>query len=229
MSATIDQKLTALEKQWEAAAPHFFVLSPEERHAALVLIRELAKGEPVSPARFARVLDVPVREAQRLLNDSHLTPMVVADGQGRVTSFWGLATTRTHHKLELDHRTLWAWCAQDTLFLPALIGETARIESRDPESGEAVHLTISPGRIEAVSSEDVVVSMIRPESETTDLTSSARIIATVCHFVFFFASRASGERWVANHPEMTLLSLDDAFAFGKRQNTRWLGVQEVSP
>jgi len=45
----------------------------------------------------------------------------------------------------------------------------------------------------------VVLSMGRPE--TWDQSSAARVMATACHFIYFFASRASGERWQARHPE----------------------------
>jgi hypothetical protein len=55
-----------------------------------------------------------------------------------------------------------------------------------------------------------------------------RIIATACHFIFFFADRASGERWVATHPQTTLLPLEDVFAFSKRQNARPFGREPVT-
>jgi alkylmercury lyase len=215
--------LARLEEQCVAAAPGLFAAnkSPEEKRAGIALLHQLAKGEPVTCAQLALALDVSAQKAEAFLKESRLAPAVHTDEEGRVIGFWGLSTVPTQHRLRLGDRTLWAWCAQDSLFLPELVGETTQIESTDPESGVPVSLTVSPDRIEAVEPEGVVVSMVRPE--TTDLTSFARIIATACHFVYFFASRASGERWVAKHPETMLLSLEEAFALGKRQNVRVFG------
>ncbi|MGH7575101.1 MAG: organomercurial lyase [Longimicrobiales bacterium] len=43
-----------------------------------------------------------------------------------------------HHRFEIDARTLGTWCAWDSLFIPELLGEAARVQSTDPETGEVV-------------------------------------------------------------------------------------------
>lgn len=212
--------LTTLDELWQAVMPR---LTPEEQRAGIVLLRELSKGEPVSASRLAQALDVPTAEAEDLLRNSALKPFVYWGEDRRVEGFWGLAVNPTRHVFTIGGRTLWTWCAQDSLFLPELLGETARIESTDPETGVPVRLTISPARVEAVEPEGLAVSMVA--ANTADLSSAARIIATACHFIFFFAGRASGERWVAAHPHTTLLSLHDAFEFGRRQNARLFGQE----
>ena len=211
---------TMLDRVSEAAMPG---LSPEEQRAGIVLLRELAKGGPVAVPQLAKVLGVPVDEAQMLVKDSELRRLIYAGEDGRVVGFWGLSTTRTHHRFTISGRTLWAWCAGDTLFLPEELGETAEVESRDPEGGQLVRLTISPGRVEAVEPKDVIVSFLQPD--TVDFTSATQIIATACHHIFFFASRASGERWLAKHPGKVLLSLDDAFALARRLNAQVFGPE----
>ena len=212
--------LTTLDELWQAAMPR---LTPEEQRAGIVLLRELSKGEPVSASRFAQALDVPTGQAEVLLGESALKPFAYAGADGRIEGFWGLATKPTHHRFTLGERTLWTWCAQDSLFLPELLGDTARIESTDPETGDRVRLTVSPTRVEAAEPEGLAVSMVG--ADTADLTSAARIIASACHFIFFFAGRASGERWVAAHPQTTLLSLEEAFALARRQNARLFGEE----
>ena len=82
---------------------------------------------------------------------------------------------------------------------------------------------MSPDRIEAVEPADVVASIRRPEA--CDATSAARIMATACHFNFFFASRESGESWVAKHPETFLQSLDAVYAFIRRVNAHLFGAE----
>ena len=49
------------------------------------------------------------------------------------------------------------------------------------------------------------VSFILPDAHVFG-TTAANVMAKFCHFVFFFASRLSRERWVAKHPG-TLLAL----------------------
>jgi alkylmercury lyase len=218
------QKTTpTLDQLWEAMAPRLPTLTPEEQRAGIVLLRELALSDPVTAAQLARALGATSADAKTLLERSALNPFVYTDEQGRVVGFLGLAARPMHHRFALSSRALWTWCAGDSLFLPELLDETAEVESRDPEGGELIRLTISPARVEAVDPEGVVVSMMRPD--TPDFTSAARIMATACHFIFFFGSWAAGERWVARHPGTWLLSLNEAFEFGKRFNARLFATE----
>ncbi|MQA91271.1 MAG: hypothetical protein GEU90_13760 [Gemmatimonas sp.] len=54
---------------WDAAMPRF---TSEEQRAGILLLRELAQGEPVSMSRFAQALEVPAGEAEALLRNSAL-------------------------------------------------------------------------------------------------------------------------------------------------------------
>lgn len=118
---------------------------------------------------------------------------------------------------------MWAWCAPDTLAYPELLRATATIETRDPETGELVRLTVSSDRIESVEPTAAVSSIRRPE--VWDASSAARIIATACHFNFFFASRETGDRWVGKHPETFLQPLDEVYGFIKRLNAHLFGAE----
>jgi alkylmercury lyase len=217
--------ITTADELWEAAARCLPVLSPEEQRAGMVLLRELARGEPVATAQLAQALGTPVDGAEALVRDSTLTPDVHAGEGDRIQGFMGLSVVRTPHphQLTVNGRSLWTWCAYDTLFIPELLDETAEIETRDPETGQLIHLTVSPARVEAAEPTSIVASIVGPQM--WDHTSNARLRASACHFMFFFASRASGERWQAKHPETVLLSLDEAFAFGRRSNAHRFGAE----
>lgn len=217
------KNMTTVDELWTPAARRFPAFPPDEQRAGIVLLRELAGGEPVGAAQLAQALGIPVGDAEALIRESGLSPFVHADEGGRILGFWGLSTARMHHRFTLNGQPLWTWCAVDSLFLPELLGETARVESRDPEGGDLVRLTVSPTGIEAVEPKGVVVSMNSPDVWETS--SAAQVIATACHFIFFFTSRASGEHWVATHPKTVLLSLDEAFEWAKRQNARMFGSE----
>lgn len=209
--------VTTVDELWEAAtvrrAP---APSTEEQRVGMGMLRELARGEPVSIAQLAEALDSSVGAAEAFVRGSALTPFVQLAEGDQIQGFMGLSVTRTPHQFTVNGRTLWTWCAYDSLFLPELLGNTARIESPDPETQQPNHLTVSPVRIEAVEPTGMVASMVRPQ--TWDVASVARIRQSVCSLTFFHASHTTGERWQAKHPETILLSLDEAFAFGKRSN-----------
>ncbi|MGQ0548023.1 MAG: organomercurial lyase [Betaproteobacteria bacterium] len=205
--------IPTLDRYWQALDKHLPPrFSPEERHFALGLYRELAKGEPMD----ARQLD------RALLERAAIKPLVHRDAQGRIAGFGGLAAAPMHHRLVVDGRTLGAWCAWDTLFIPEILGKRARVASPDPETQELVELVVTPDGIEAATHEGAAVSFLMPDA--SDFDTNANVIRTFCHFVFFFASRSSGERWVERHPGTFLYTLNDAFALAKRLNARNFGA-----
>jgi alkylmercury lyase len=218
-------EMTAGDEWWESHVRWLPVFSAKEQRAGSILHRALAKGEPVTFGQYARALGTSVDAAVTLVTESALRPFVYTDETGQITGFWGLSVVPTRHRLAVDGRTLWTWCAQDSLFIPELLGEIAEIESRDPENDQPIRLTVSPERVEAASTSGIVVSIGRPE--TWDASSATRIITTACHHIFFFTSRASGERWQEKHPgpETILLSLDEAVCCGKRSNAHLFGAE----
>ena len=215
--ATVDAlwEMSALRR---APAP-----TPVERRAGLVLLRQLARGEPVAVDDFARALSTSVEAADDLVKASRLTRFVLTAEDGRVRGFMGLSVTVTPHRMMIDGHALWTWCAYDTLFLPALLGRTAQVETHDPVTGQSIHLTVSPQRVEAVEPAAAVASIVRPEA--WDVASAACVIASACHHMFFHVSRATGERWQLEHSETILLSLAEAFEFGQRSNAHRFGVE----
>src|SRR5215813_6170137 len=127
--------IPTLDRYWEQLAAEVLTFSPEEQRAAVTLYQELAKGQAVDADELARALGVTPAEARVLLARDSIKAFVYPDKQGRVLGFGGLAAAQMDHRFEVDGRTLWTWCAWDTLFIPEILGKTARIESRDPESG----------------------------------------------------------------------------------------------
>lgn len=198
-------------------------VSPEDQRIGMVLLHELAVGKPVALSRLAEALGVPVEVVETFVRDSALSPFIHVDKEDRIQGCWGLSVKPTHHQVTINGRTLWAWCAVDSLLYAELFGEAVEIETRDPETDHVNRLTVSPTRIEAVEPTGIVVSMVPPQ--TADFTSNPRLRASACNVMYFFASRASAERWQAKHPETVLISLDEAFAFAKRSNAHVFGTE----
>jgi alkylmercury lyase len=212
------------DEYWEGLRPHLRPFSMDERRAAFALYRELAKGQAVADAQLAHALCISTMEGSALLQRDAIKPFVYRDREGRVIGFGGLAITPMHHRFEVDGRELATWCAWDSLFIPEILGRSARVTSLDPENGETVRLVVTPERIESIEPEEAVISFIWPDAQVF-AKSAANVMAKFCHFIFFFASRPSGERWVNKNPGTFLYSLDDGFRLAKRLNANNFGSE----
>lgn len=212
----------SLDSYWTTLAQQLPIFSENDQHVALTIYRELARGEPLTAEQLAHALDVPIPRAREALARESIKSFTYSDDQGRLLGFGGLATAPMHHRFEVKGHTLWTWCAWDSLFLPELLGETARVASPDPETGEVVRLTVAPDRIQTVQPTTAVLSFLSPKTHDLD-TSARNAMANFCHFVFFFASHESGERWATKHPGTFLYTLEDASELAKRVNQRNFG------
>jgi alkylmercury lyase len=217
-------EIPTVDQYWESLKSHLQPFAPEERGPAVALYRELAKGRAVDAEQFARALDITPAAARALLERDTIKRFIYPDAQGRVVGFGGLAAAPMHHRFEVNGRTLWTWCAWDSIFIPEILGRPARVTSPDPESRELVRLAVTPDRVESVEPSDAVISFTKLDAEAFGAL-AANIMASFCHYIFFFASRASGERWTAKHPGTFLCTLEDAFALAKRLNAQNFGME----
>jgi len=196
------------------AFPDQFVkISPKEQGIAIALYRLLALGKPVTHLHLAQVSSIPAAEVGHLL-EKWLG--VYHDDVGNVIGFWGLSVGEMPHKLLINGHELYAWCAWDTLFLPALLGNVIQITSHCAQSGKEIRLTIEPARITSVDPESTVLSFVTPDENGI----REDVINSFCHSVLFFASPELGEQWVADHPGTFLLSVDNAFELAQMINSR---------
>lgn len=186
-------------------------LSVDDQLLTLELYRLLAEAEPVSCNRLAKALG---RSTDTVIQTLSQWPGIFYDDSDRIEAFLGLSVTETQHQLTVNGKTVYTWCAWDTLFIPELLNTTVNISSTCGATGEGVRLTVSPWGIQAVQPGDVVVSFLTPDEN--DLREN--VTANFCHLVFFFRSREYGEAWVSEHDGTFLLSLEEAFTVGQKMN-----------
>ena len=211
-----------VDEYWRALEAGRPTFEEDEQRDSVTLYRELAKGSPVSATQLAAALDVTVASAEDLLGRDSIRSFVYPDEEGQVLGFGGLSTAPMSHKLDLDGRTLWTWCAWDSLFIPEILGEQAQVESRDPQTGGTIRLTVTPEGVRSQEPETTVVSFVAPDAE--QFKSADNVMASFCHFVFFFESRESGEAWATKHEGTFLLTLEEAADLAKRLNARNWGA-----
>jgi alkylmercury lyase len=218
-AVTSADHIDTLAAQITAAMPR---LEPGLQHAALTLLRLLARGEPLDVRRLSEALALPTAYIDETLDRS---PGVMRDDHRRVIGFIGLSITQiSDHRIRIDGRALWAWCAWDTLFLPELLDETARVASRCPRTGRGISLTVMPDGPADLAPTETVVSFLVPETQF-----DANVIQSFCHFVHFFVSPAAASSWTAEHPGTFTLSVDEAYRLGKLTNRATFGAALGAP
>jgi alkylmercury lyase len=197
-----------------AAARH--IKTPEDQRFGLALLRLLAQGAPVDAQQLSEAVGRPSPGLEQRLAD---WPEAFLDPDGRVIAFMGLSLKEMgQHRLHLDGRTFSAWCAWDTLFLPGLLGQTARVTSRCPTTAQPIELTIGPAGPHEVAPPSTVVSFLEPTGKF-----DSNVIQSFCHYVHYFASPEAAEAWIGGHLGTFELSLSDAWQLAYRTNSSTFG------
>ncbi len=161
--------------------------TPEQARLLLQVLRTLARGRPVS----AREIDVIAADFGWAPEVAHgfLRPLTERDAADAVIGmFPGLSLGNHPHRLLVNGQQMSAWCAEDTLFLPALLEQTATIESTSPLSRAPIRITVSPDGVLKVYPPQAVLSIAVVDGDTR-LTSVEAIWMTFCQNIHFFATR----------------------------------------
>jgi len=167
-------------------------------------IKLLARGQPVAPDEVALATEKPATDVAAVFGRIN---GVDWDEQGHIVGI-GLSLRPTPHRFETSGRTLFAWCALDTLMFPALLGTRASIESPCRGTGDPVRIEVVPSGVAAAEPASAIVSMVEPPPV-------ADIRSAFCDNVHFFSSRAAAASWLIDHPGATLLSVEDGFRLGR--------------
>jgi alkylmercury lyase len=195
----------------DALTGAFPSLDAADQQIAIATYRLLARGRPASAEEIAVATGVLPAEVEDRME---AWPAVFRDGDGRVIGFWGLTIHEMPpHELQVGEVKLWAWCAWDTLFLPARLGAVLQVLSVCPVTKETIELRVAPDHVESVLPDGVVVSFLRPEGRF-----DGNVITSFCHFIHFFASQRAGDQWIKRHPGTFLLSLPDAVELARLSN-----------
>jgi alkylmercury lyase len=171
-----------------------------------------------SRASLASRLEIPVETVKHVLDG---WPGVYSDVEQRIVGYWGLSIPtayRSPHTLKTNGRTLSAWCAWDTLFLPQLVGQPAEVESVSPKSG-TVRFTLTPQQLQRVEAVSAQMSLVVPDAQRMQ----EDVLTSFCHFVHFFPSRQAAESWTAKHAGSFTLSIHEAHVLARLKNEMQYG------
>lgn len=217
----VPEKVAELADKLVGAVPRFDAVGQK---IAVVLYRLLSEGQAVPLNRLADAVALPVDTVRDIL----ARWPVFLDDQKAVIGFGGLTVVEMPpHRFIVEGCTLYTWCAWDSLFIPGILGKTARVESVCPVTKGQITLEVAPDGVKQIDPPTVVVSFLTP-----DHSFDRDVIANFCHFIHFFRSADVAATWISRHTGTFLLSVDEAVALGRLTNARNFGGAlgtQVSP
>ena len=162
-------------------------------------------GQPIAPLHLATLLQMSQEELT-----THLArvPDTEFDEQGNIVG-WGITLLPTSHQFLLPARSLFTWCAFDTVLFPPLLQVRAQVQSKCSASGHPITFVATPEGIEELTPTTNVLSLILP-AERYDC-----VRGTFCLQSLFFESEQAASAWLASHPEAISLSLEEAAFVGQ--------------
>lgn len=203
--STIDARALA-----QGVLSHCTPLEPDEQQVVRAGQFALLGSVPLTVDQLAHLVEL---SPERVLAVFARLPGIARfDEEGRVVGLLGLSTQRTPHNFEADGRRAYTWCAWDSLFIPRVIGLTARVASHCPFTGTPVRLVVGPDGVLEASPPDLRVSFwvgCGPER-------GQGVVATCCPHIHFLGTAAAAERWVSCHPGGLVLAGDEAWEVARR-------------
>jgi alkylmercury lyase len=166
----------------------------------------LADGKPATSTALAAATGISIEQAMTYIGTASRTGVEVEDG-----AIVGAALTLrpTPHRMRVRGNDLYTWCGFDALFLPIMLGERAEVGSTCPVSGTQIRLTVeADGTVSDASPAGVGVGIVGQEVISCCAVSGPESV--ICTQMPLFASREAGERWLADHPGVAIVDLDDA-------------------
>lgn len=211
MSESFEQ-VTELARAFAASAPKI----EGAEQIAISLYHQLATGSPVTIDRLAEAAGTGIDDTARTLS---AWPGVYVDDRGAVIGFWGLAIEPMPHRLNVDGRTLYTWCAWDGLFIPEILGVSANFVTHCPVSQAEISVDLDRHGGFETQTPDVVMSFLKPEKGMFD----GDIIGQFCHYVYLFRDRPTAQPWLESNPDAILLDLPQAVELSRLKNELQFG------
>jgi alkylmercury lyase len=211
MNDELDARLDEMARQLQE---RFLAYAPGQRRLLVQIVRELAHGRPI----YSEQVDQRIAALGLEQDAAHqfLRELTERDADDRIVGAIGLSLEDHPHRVRVEGVSLSAWCALDTLFLPALLQQMATIASPSPMTHAMVRLRVRPERVEQVDPADAVISIVLVDPSRERLASVEAIWSAFCQHVHFFTTREEAKRWAVGREDIAILTVDEGFALGRR-------------
>jgi alkylmercury lyase len=166
----------------------------------------MSRGKPLPKATLSTSLAISPDELDQRLSR---LPDTEFDHEGHIVG-WGVTLVPTRHRFQIDGKSLYTWCAFDTVLFPPTLGETAQVYSTCSVTGQSISFVVTPGGVvKELTPVSALMSLIIP-AERRDC-----VRDTFCEQSLFFQSEQAAAAFLATHPGALLLSIEEAAQVGK--------------
>jgi alkylmercury lyase len=206
-----DARLDEMARQLQA---RFLAYTPGQRRLLVQTVWEVVHGRTIASEEVDQRI-----AALGLEHDAayqFLRELTERDANDQIVEAIGLSLEDHPHQLTVEGVSLSAWCALDTLFLPALLQQTATVASPSPVTHVTIRLRVNPVRVEEVDPAGAALSIVLVDTRRERRASVEAIWNAFCQHVHFFATREEAERWATGRDDIAILTVDEGFALGRR-------------
>ncbi|MBI2466859.1 MAG: hypothetical protein HYV62_03425 [Candidatus Rokubacteria bacterium] len=131
--------------------------SPEEVAVSRYAFRAILAGAAATVAELLAALGLPSAAVDAVVAGlSERGTVALEPDPERIVGVRGLSLVETDHRLTLEGRQLYAWCAVDAVGTPAALGVDARVESHCEQCRAPLTLALAGGML-AEASEGMVI------------------------------------------------------------------------
>ena len=202
-SSTLDEIITA----WKARKQE---QSTQVLAASIQTIKLLAQGQPVTKEQLRSQVSLTEDEVSRYFANLEKNGCEF-DGKGQLVGN-ALSLTPSPYQMQINGQALFAWCALDTLFLPAYVGQAAQVASTCHVTNIPISLTVTPKGVESLDPVTTVLSIVVPGiTPSCDLKAKTGPQGPVCSTMHFFGSKEVATPWLKDNPVMAILSIEEAW------------------
>lgn len=172
-------------------------------------MQALAEGKPVSPEQLAEIWEMSHDQVDGILKRATANGQAQVDNQGYLVG-GVLSLVPTSHRISINGKELFAWCAYDAIYTPGVVGKTAEIVSMDPVTGDKIRMSITPSGVMNLQPEGAVVSVVSAKTDMRAGPTSPR-----CSQQLFFGSRDSAEKWLQDRTGVLILTIEEVFEIAR--------------
>lgn len=152
----------------------------------------LETREPVTTERLSRSLATNPERVSLALERLQEAGRVRTDESGRVVGSAGLSVVPDRHRVEIEGRRFWTWCAYDVLGIVGALKADARTLTRSPATGKQLELRFRRGR-----PDDNDLVLFRPDAAFAACCTN--VYEDWCPNSNLFEDAAADEAWLREH------------------------------
>lgn len=164
--------------------------TPEAAQVRTAAFRRLLHtGTPVAPEQLAD--DLGTTDVRTVVDELAGQGRIRLDAEGRIVGSAGLSVRPDRHKIDLDGRRFWTWCAYDYLGIFAALGASGEARSASPDGQ---HYQI---RFDAGQPEPAPVVLFLPDDDYAACCTS--MYEQWCPNSNMFGDTAAATSWASEH------------------------------